>query len=163
MARRTTVVKEQALPPAPTILGALDRSTRRTLGGARTFATSSIRALLPKGRTGNLREGTRARLRTVPEGYSLAIIPSASAKFSYRTGVTPRQVARWVEDGTTGPIVPRHAAAFHLPTGWVSGEVAGQKPQKPFARFRQGPGQAVEQIIVDGAAAAAKQMERVIR
>lgn len=168
---RTVRAKAEKLPPAPTILGAYDQSVGRTLGRARTFATKSIQVLLPEGPTGNLRKATRARVRKVPEGYSLSILPSRRVRYTNRRagarrspggGVSAREVARWVEDGTSGPIVPRESMAFRLPNGWSAGSVSGQRAQRPFARFRQGPGMAVRAMIIAGAEDAAKAIERVI-
>lgn len=162
-------VRPTKLPPAPTILGVYDQSTRRTMNRARTLATSGIQALLPF-RSGRLRKATRARVRRVEQGYSLSIIPSKKVRYPERrighsagAGVSARQVARWVEAGTDGPIVPKHAQSFRLPGGWVSGEVAGQAAQQPFERFRRGPGQAVTALIVAGAETAARDIERVLR
>lgn len=159
-------VRPTKLPSAPTILGVYDQSTRRTMNRARTLATSGIQALLPA-RSGRLRSATRARVRRVEQGYSLSIIPSKKVRYPGRGsttgGVSARQVARWVEDGTNGPIVPKRAQSFRLPGGWVSGEVAGQAAQAPFERFRRGPGQAVTALIVAGAETAARDIERVLR
>src|ERR687895_497343 len=86
-------------PPLPvqTVLGAIDTTAQGSAREARDAGLAAARRTLPA-RSGRLRQGTRGSVRRTPTGYLIIIAPTSRVR--YPSGVTVREVARWVAGGT---------------------------------------------------------------
>lgn len=156
------------LPPAlhvETVLGAIDTQARRSASRAGTVGVAAVRRYVPA-RTGRARAGVARRVRRSLHGYLIEVYPSAKSR--YASGVTSKQVLGWLERGTGEygprgrPIRPRRGHAFHLPGGWVSGSIRGQRAQHPFARALTSSDATVVRELETGASIAARNAERVL-
>lgn len=150
------------LPPFTTVLGALDLAGRRSAREARDDTVAAVRRTLPA-RSGRARQGARGAVRRQPDGYVIEVSPSSRVR--YPSGVTAKEVTRWIEGGTGihGPrhrmIRPRRAHAFRLPHGFRTTELAGQRAQHVYARVQVSEEARVERILIDGAQHAARDLE----
>lgn len=159
-------VKAAALPAMPTVLGAMDDVAKRTAGKARDNTVAAARRFLPA-RSGRARRGTIGRVTRTPLGYVVTVAPTSRVR--YPNGVTAVQVVGWVEGGTgvygprRRPIRPRkEGGAFKLPSGFRSGELRGQRAQRPIARARSSEEARTERMYIDAAQEAARAAERVL-
>jgi hypothetical protein len=154
------------LPRMETVLGALDAEARRTAGDARNATVAAARRVLPA-RSGRQRRAARGRVTRTGLGYVITVAPDKRVR--YPGGLSALEVARFLEGGTgvfgpSGrPIRPRRAKAFHLPGGWRSTTVQGQRAQHPYERVQTGEEARVARILADGAFAGAKAAERVLQ
>lgn len=153
------------LPPMATVLGAFDLEARRSAQRAGRYGVAAVRRRMPA-RTGKARSAQRASVRRTGLGYIVRIEPSARVR--YPNGVSALEVTRWLEGGTgefgprKRPIKPRRARGFHLPSGWVSDVIRGQKGRYIYARVRSSESAAAERLMVSGARPAVAAAERVL-
>lgn len=128
-------------PPAvDRMVRELDLGARATVNLARTHATPVIRAVFPV-QSGKLRRGITGRVGRTATGYRLEF--AATSRVRYRSGVSAREVLRFVTRGTGvygrggRPIRPRRRKAFSLPNGWVGETVRGQRghPYMTMAQY----------------------------
>lgn len=151
-------------PPMSAVLGVLDNEARRTSREAGDEGLSAVRRILPA-RSHRLERATRRRVSRTAVGYRIDISPGKTPL--YPSGVSPREVWRFVGEGTGvrgkrgRPIRPRHGHAFRLPNGWA-GETQGQAPQHLTERARTAADARVERRLERGAHDAARAMEEAL-
>jgi hypothetical protein len=159
-----TVRVEKALPPLPTILAHVDHAARQAANRARQAAVPVVRAGLPVV-SGRLRRGTTGRVSRTPTGYALTV--AATSRVRYPSGVSAKQVLRFVTQGTGvfGPlrrrITPRRASAFVLP-GWSAESVSGQQGRDYLGQVKPLADGIVVRSLEDGAVDAADFIERAL-
>lgn len=153
------------LPGVDTLLGVIDTEARATANRVRTTAVPVVRAALPS-RSGRARRGTTGRVNRTATGYSIEV--AGSSRVRYPSGVTAKQVIGWLHTGTGvfgplgRPIKPRHAAAFRLPSGWVSGTIDGFPGHDYFGAAERALDGGVIATLEAGADRAARAVERVL-
>lgn len=163
MSPRTLTLHPPRKLDVETPVAAWDAGGRAAMAEARAHAVPHVRAMLPHN-TGHLERSTRGRVTRTPDGYLLVVEPQRRAYPG--SPITAREVAVWVEGGTGvhgpehRPYEPRHAEAFALPGGWVSGTIDGQAAQHPFERAQAAEDAHVIGILIRGAYDAAKRVER---
>lgn len=138
-------VTGKPLPPAPTLLGAVDQTARETMNVLRDEVRPVVTRETPH-RSGVTAAKLAPRIGKTSTGYSLTVGASRGAKHGH---VTVAEVVRWVTRGTgvhrEGP-GPKHRITaknplrrMTLPGGAKRWSVAGQQPN-PF----------VDRILVSG-------------
>jgi hypothetical protein len=165
-------VRARVQPPKPLRLGTalevIDLQGRASAEAVRDLTVPAVRRALPA-RSGRLRSATRGRVGRTATGYAVTIAPSKSVRYPGRSGgVSAREVARFVESGT-GVYGPQHRAIrrrnggpFHLPNGWRSTTLRGQRAQHPFERVQTSEDAAVFRVLEAGATILARRMEAAL-
>lgn len=149
--------------PLPTVLAAIDDGARVAANTARTASVPVVRAAMPVV-SGRLRKGINGRVGRQPLGYTLTI--GASSRQKYPSGVTSKQVLRFVTGGTGihGPrgrvIRPRKADAF-IVNGKPREFMLGQEPQPVLDTAQRQADPVVLRCFDDGSRIAARFAEAI--
>jgi hypothetical protein len=152
------------LPPplrVETVIGALDDAAREAARQAGNLTVAAVRQGMPA----RLGGAQKSAVRRTPTGYAIEVSPSSRVKYGR---VTAKQVTRFREGGTGvygprgRPIRPRAGGAFHLPGGWVSGELRGQPARHHYQRAQSSTEALVERTLALGAQRGAMLAERAL-
>lgn len=142
-------------PDVHTFVAALDRGAQESANDARRIGTPVVRAALPA-RSGRARRGTTGRVGRTGTGYRLTF--AATSRVRYPNGISAVQVVRFIHTGTgvygpTGkPIRPRKRGGhFHLPSGWKSGTIQGQRGHDYFGAAQHSLDGIVYRLWTEGA------------
>jgi hypothetical protein len=149
--------------PVRTFLTVADVEAQQTARQIGRETRDELRTRLPA-QSGRLRRGVQSRVQRTGEGYRVEVSPSSRVR--YPSGVTAKEVGRFVERGTGvfgpvgRPIRPRRASGFALPGGFRTATLRGQRPQRVFETLqRTGESTLLVRLAEDGAQRAARAIE----
>lgn len=159
-------VTGKPMPPAQTILTAIDEHAQATMKAAERELGPVVAGLVPRGRTRKLADGLRPKTTRTARGTQISVqAPRGKAHDRY---ATIADVVRWVNRGTgihrAGPGAKRRVRSrvpgrkMTLPGGAQRTTVAGQRPNPFMARIVDVATPRIERAT----AAGARGLDRVI-
>lgn len=164
-------VKADKMPAARTLLAAIDTTARQTVQKAGREVAPIVARETPH-KSGQTAIALRPRVRRTPTGAALVVAPARGRRHA-NSKATIAQVVRWVQSGTGVKRVGGGAKArirsnrrpprrLILPGGKKVWTVAGQDPNPFMGRIQAAGTLRVARVYRDGAADAARAVERVI-
>lgn len=165
-------VKGKPLPPARTLIEAVDRAAKQTARRAAQDAVAPAVAANTPRKSGQTVKALKPRVRQTKSGVAVSVGAPRGRKHTPGTA-TVAEVVRWVTRGTgvhrdgPGPKLPIRSKVegrrMVLPGGARRWSVKGQKPNPFVARIGHTAGPKVQRAFEQGARDAAAEIAKVIR